>query len=58
MTELENQLSMLQKENKSLKISAIKSEEESKRMRKELVNAQTRSEALVQESEVVISKIV
>ena len=58
VTELENQVSMLQKENQSLKLAVKKSEKESERMRKELVNAQTISEALVRESEVVISKIV
>ena len=46
------------KENKRLKLAAEKSEEESERMRKELVNAQTKSEALLQESEIVILKIV
>ena len=38
--------------------AAKKSEEESEGMRRELDNAQTRSKALVQESEAVISKIV
>ena len=38
MTELENQVSMLQKENKSQKL-AVKKSEESERMKKELVNA-------------------
>ena len=47
VTELESQVILLKKENKSLKQAANEMEEESQRIMRELENAQARSEALV-----------